>query len=186
MGLNEVKHEIIQNARKEADAILAGARLEAQAIDRKAQAEISDYRNAVEQDTQKLLAAIERREIAGAEFDLKKALLGKKTEMIGAVLERSKKKMQGMSIRKKEEIIRKLVAKAGKEIEVKVVYASKADRAIVSAIKGMIFREADISGGIIAETADGRMRIDCSYGELFDAVKKDNLQQIALLMFGKR
>ena len=184
--MNEVKQEIIQNARKEADAILAGARLEAQAIDRKAQAEISGYRNAVEQDTQKLLAAIERREIAGAEFDLKKALLGKKTEMIGAVLERSKKKMQGTGIRKKGEVIRRLVAKAGKEINVKVVYARKADRAAVSSIRGVAHKEADISGGIIAETEDGRVRIDYSYDELFGAVKKDNLQQIALLLFGKR
>lgn len=185
MGLDEVKQEILSNARKEADVILASARLEAQEIDNNVQAEIQEYRNTVGQDTEKLVTAMIRRETASVEFDLKKARLDKKKEMIESVFENSKKKMQNLNANDKEKIFQKLVAKANKEIDVKVVYANEADKAIVSKIKGVTYKESDISGGVIAETEDGRMRIDYSYNEIFDAIKKDNLQQIALLLFGK-
>src|SRR3989344_5987537 len=159
MGLNEVKQEILRNAQKQAGSIIADANNEAKAIGDNAQVEIQEYRDKVEKNTTALISAMERKESAGVEFDLKKALLDKKKEIIERVFTNVLNDLVSASAKKKEDILKMLIAKAGKE--------------------------ADIIGGVIAETADGTMRIDYSYEEILDAIKKDNLQQIALLLFGK-
>ena len=185
MGLNEVKQEILRNAQKQAGSIIADANNEAKAIGDNAQVEIQEYRDKVEKNTTALISAMERKESAGVEFDLKKALLDKKKEIIERVFTNVLNDLVSASAKKKEDILKMLIAKAGKEIDVKLVYVNKADKPIVSKMNGLQCKEADIIGGVIAETADGTIRIDYSYEEILDAIKKDNLQQIALLLFGK-
>jgi len=75
--------------------------------------------------------------------------------------------------------------RAQKEIPVKNVFANAIDKAAVQSIKGIMFHQSDISGGIIAENDDGTVRIDYSIDELLACVRKQYLQETAAILFGK-
>ena len=52
-------------------------------------------------------------------------------------------------------------------------------------IRGIEYKEADITGGIIAENKDGSIMVDYSYNEIFDSIEKENMKEIAAKLFGK-
>ena len=185
MGLEEVKKEILEKAKSEADRIINEGKKEAEKIMDETSRKIKEYRENVNNDTKKLLDIMERKEIAGAEFDVKKMKLDKKKEMIDRAFSNVVGRLRRIPEKKRETLIRKLIEKAKKEIDVKYVYASKDDRKIIEKIPSVKYREADISGGIIAENEDGSISIDYSYEEILDGIKKENLQEIASKLFGK-
>ncbi len=183
MGLEEVRKEILDKAKKEAESIAAESRREAEKIAKDTEEQIQKCRESSEEDTRKVLEALERKERSGAEFDVKKMKLDKKKEMVDRVFSGVKQKLAGIPQNKRDEHVKKLLSKAGKEIKVALVYGSSRDKKAVSSAKGVKFIEADMTGGIIAENEDSSIRVDYSYEEMLDSIQKDSLQRIASSLF---
>lgn len=185
MGLEEVKKEILKKANDRAKGILDEGRKEAERIAKETEDQIRDYMKKADDDTGKLIENMERKEKAGAEFEAKKMLLDRKKELVDKAFMQVKKKLEMMPESRREGYIKKLVDNAKKEIDVAVVYANSRDSRIVRKMPGIEFREAEMSGGIIAENKEGTIRVDYSYDELLDSIKKESMQEIASALFGK-
>ena len=86
-----------------------------------------------------------------------------------------------MSGKQREECMNKLLDKAKKDIEVAKVYCNKNDAKLV---KGFKAEPSDIIGGLIAENADGTVRVDYSFGTMLQNIKENELQKISRILFG--
>ena len=184
MGLEQVKKEILEKANQEAKEIAEKGKKEADSIMEKTKAEIESYRKMVDEDGKKLIEGMERKAIASAEFDVKKMKLDRKKEMIDLVFGNVSERLQSLSEQKREADIKKLLAKARKEIEVKYVHANPKDEKIINRMHDVKYMETDIIGGIVAESHDLSFSIDLSYDEMLEDVRKKYLQEIAKTLFG--
>ena len=182
MGLDEVKQEILDKAKLEADSIIREAEQEARKIVDDFDKKVSDYRKESEANTKRVIDNLEKREIAQAEFDVKKRLLNKKKEIVDKAVIKAKEETTAYSDSRKQEIINTLFEKAKKEIDVKVVYGNKKDKKFIE-ILGVDFKERSIEGGIIAETADGKINVDLSFEEIFEDIKDKELERIGSILF---
>lgn len=185
MGLEEVKEEILEKANAESRRIISEGSREAEKIAKETDSQIKSLIEKSDEETSKLIESMERKEVSGAEFDAKKAKLDRKKDMVEKAFSNVRKDLAAMPEKKRESYLKKLVDKAKTEIEVAYVYANSDDRKIVEKIKGVRYKQADISGGIIAENKDASIRVDYSYDEMLDSIKKESMQEIAEKLFGR-
>ena len=181
MGLEAVKDEIIANARKQEEDLLAEAKKEADRIIKEAEGNVAAFREKTEAETKKLAEMINRQEAASAELESKKLSLEAKKEAVEKVFEEARKIIERLSDRKREEHMSKLLDKAKNDIEVAKVYCNKKDAKLV---KGLKAEPAGIIGGLIAENADGTVRVDYSFDTILQDIKENELQKISKILFG--
>lgn len=183
MGLKEVEEDILKRTGNEARAILQQAQREADAILEDAKHKAGEYRQKAEASTKAILAMMEKREKAAADFDVRKALLDKKKAVIDSAVDKARQDIAHLPERKREEYITALIRKAKSEIDVARVIANKKDRKAASSMNGISYNEGDITGGIIAETSDGKIRVDYQYDEILGDIKDKSLQQLGKILF---
>lgn len=180
MGLEEVKEEILNNARDDSNKQIEEAKKEAQEITNKAKKRISDYKIKLKDDKEELIENLKKMKIAQARSEAKKLVLDKKKELIDIVFEKAKQKLASLNDDKRKKYIQTLIGKAKNEIEVATVYCNKKDKNFLQALK---CEETDIIGGIIVENKDKSIRIDYTFETLLDNVKENSLQEIARRLF---
>src|SRR3989338_8355155 len=180
MGLEAVKGEILANARKREEALLAEAEKEAGNIIKEAQNRIAEFKEKAEAETKKLIETMKRQETASAELESKKLSLEAKKESVEKVFEEARKIIDALSDRKREEHMSKLLDKAKNDIEVTKVYCNKKEAKLV---KGLKAEPAGIIGGLIAENADGTVRVDYSFDTILQDIKENELQKISKILF---
>lgn len=185
MGLEKVKDEILDKAKKDAEQIIRKAKEEEMLIIKEAEQKIKDMMEAAEQEISKLLETMKSKEMASIQLESKKMLLEAKKEAINQVFADVRKKFKALSNKKKEQYIKKLLDKAKTEINVKHIYCSKEDSKFVKDLlkSGVEVNEVAILGGIIVENEDKSMRVDYSYETLLNNVKEVYLQDIAKILF---
>lgn len=183
MGLQDVENDILRRGEQEAKAVLLQGQKEADAILADAKQKAEAARRQANAATESLLAALERRELAAAEFDMRKAILDTKKDAISTAIERAKDELAAMPAKQREEYVTALIALARKEIDVAMVYANPKDKKAVAATEGISYKENSISGGIIAETADGKIRVDYQYDELLREIREHELQELGKILF---
>lgn len=181
MGLEEVKEEIIRNAKEQEAALIAEARREAGRITKEAEKKIKEMEERSEAGIKKTADSIKKQEIASAEMENKKMLLDEKKNIIGAVFVDAKKRLQSLDDKKREAYIRKLLEKTINDIEVAYVYCNKKDVRFVKDLKAL---PADITGGLIAENKEKTVRVDYSFETMLQSIKENELQNISKLLFG--
>lgn len=184
MGLKEVKDEILSKTHREAEAILAEARKEADHVKQEAEAKAREYREKADESTKRLLETMEKRELAQVEFEARKAALDKKKEIIEHVMDAVKKRLVDLPQKKREEYLQSLIKKARKEIDVAVVFAHPDDKRTVLSLKDVEFKPKEtMLGGIIGQTADGKVSVDDSYEELLASIQEKSLQELGKILF---
>ena len=181
MGLEAVKDEIIANAKEQKEALIAEAKKEAQRIMKEAESRVAEFKEKAETEAKKLIEMMKRQETASAELESKKLILEAKKEAVESVFNEARKRVEKLSGKQKEEHMNRLLEKAKKDIEVTKVYCSKNDAKLV---KGFKAEHSDIIGGLIAENADGTVRVDYSFDTLLQDIKENELQKISRLLFG--
>lgn len=182
MGLEQLKKEILDKAQREAAAVLKETEKEVALILASAKAKAAEHEKEAEAKHRQLLEDIEKSDVAGARFEAKKLLLDEKKSFIEQVFSQAEDQLRVLPEKKQEALISRLLAQAKKEIPVRYVYANPRDRKAVEK-NGFQFREADMLGGIIAETEDGKVRVDYSFEELLRQIKEKKLQEIAQRIF---
>ena len=148
MGLEAVKDEIIRNAKKQGEEIIAQAKSEKERKLKEAEQKSSELREKSEADTKKILDMMKKQELASAELESRKIILGSKKMIVDNIFMEVRRSLEKMDFRKKEDYIRKLIAKAENEIDVGKVYCSRND---VKSLKEHDAEPIDILGGIITD-----------------------------------
>ncbi len=190
MGLDKVKQEILDNAREDAGKLTEQAKDEAKAIEKSAEKQVKGYERMMEEDMEKSVELMKRRELAAAELEVQKKTLDAKSELIESVFAEGWKKLRNIGEKSREAHIKSLLERAMAEMDVAVVKCNARDSKLVSShtsgsrLKAVV--AADISGGIIAESADGKLKVDYSYEAVLEQVKSKVLVDVAKILFGKQ
>ena len=181
MGLESVKEEIIRNAKEQSSAMIADARRQANQLAKEAEKKIEETKQRIEEETKRTADMTKRQFLAAAELENKKMLLDAKKQVIEKAFEEAKAKIEKMDDKKRETLLKKLLEKSSKEIEVGKVYCSKKD---LKLLKGIKAEPAEIIGGLIAENKEGTTRVDYSFESLLESVREKELQKISKILFG--
>ena len=129
-----------------------------------------------------------RKKAASAELELQKQTLSTKSELIEQAFRDAAQKMASFTEKKREAHIRSLLEAARKEMNVAVVRCNAKDIELADSASGgklKILSEDSIKGGIIAESSDGKLRIDYSYDALLEQARSKVLGDVANAIFGK-
>ncbi|MBI2145232.1 hypothetical protein HYU18_02810 [Candidatus Woesearchaeota archaeon] len=186
MGLEKVKQEILEKARQEAGSIIEAATSESKAIVRAAEKQANEGEEVAEKEFQKASESMKKREAASADLELQKQMLAAKSELIEQVFIEARKMLGSLPDKKREAHIASLIDLAKREMPVSSLRCSTRDARIVESKAGKlrIIREEGMLGGIIAESSDGRLRVDYSYESLLEQVKVRVLGDVARELFG--
>jgi len=182
MGLEKVKDEILNNANREASRIKEEANNEVKKAMDDSEQRVNSYRNKANEDAKSIIESMKTKEKASAELELKKLNLDAKKALIEKVFVNAKNKICKLDENKRKEMIKKLLEKSIKELEIKSVYCNKIDAKF---IQGFDVKVENILGGIIAENDDGSVRVNYSYDSLLQSVRENSLKDVAKILFGQ-
>ena len=177
-----MKKQIGEEAERTAQLLLQDAQTEAQRITKDGEREIKEYAKEARGNAEKMLAALEKKELAAAEFEGKRRILDKKKEVIERVMDEAKKALKKLPAEERRKIIATLLEKAKQEITAKRVSMNKRDMPYIKE-KGIKVKEKDMLGGLIAETADGKVSVNLSFEELLEQIKEKYLQELSEGLF---
>ena len=178
MGIEEVRKEIVDNAKSEANKLLAEARKEEKAI-------VEAIEKTAKQNKQKQQQAIKTSleqhrlvVLSEAESAVKKERLILERELLNEVFAKVADKLVNLDA-KKRALHMKQLSKKIKEFNFSKVYCSPKDQKTLAPKT----EKAEILGGIILENNDGDVRVDISYEVLLDEVKKEEMPAIVETLF---
>ena len=120
---------------------------------------------------------------AATRFESKKLFLVFRKEFMENMFSMAKERLSKLPESERSSHIKKLLQKANSELKVAVVYCNKKDAKFVTGYK---VKEADIIGGIIAESENGEIRVDYSYETLLAQIKDSLLPELNKLLFAER
>jgi len=177
MGLEEVRKEIIEKAKREADSLLKEADKESKQLVSETKDRIEEYRKSADVQRDLQIASMEKVYSASANASAKSIIISKSFDESGKMIVKQSKQK-----RYAENLLRKAEA----EIQIGTVYCNKQDVSGISGIKPYSVYAENISGGIIAENTDGTVRVDLSFDSILSDIKAKNLHTIAEILFGVR
>ena len=150
---------------------------------RDAVAKLAEYRAVAAQKYEEVSQRMAQQELAGARFEAKKLVLNTRKELIDAVFADVAEQLAALPDRNREELLGKLLAIAETEIAVHTVHVNARDAGVMSKRKGLFVKPTNIIGGLIAETADGTMRVDLSFDQMLQQLRDQELAPIARELF---
>jgi len=181
MGLEEVKEEVIRNAKEQENSFVAEARKEASRIARDAEKKIEEMKEKSDAELKKIFASIKRQELASAELESKKMVLEAKKQVIEKVFSEARKMLETLDEKKREAYMKSLLEKIKKELDASYFYCSKKD---IKFLRGLDADAVDITGGLMAENKAKTVRVDYSFETLLQGIKESELQSISKILFG--
>lgn len=185
MGLEKVKQDILEKAQREADEILAAAAAEARAIMKSAEKQAQEYGKSLAEEGDRTAELMKRREVASAELEMQKQMLTAKNELIESAFGQVREKLRLRGEKAREADVKSLLNAASQEMDVAVVRCCSRDARFVEGSGLKVAKDDALLGGIIAESPDGKLRVDYSYDTLLGQVKAKVLSDVAKKLFGK-
>ena len=180
MGLEELQQEILNQAEAEAKRILDQARTEATMITNAARADAETKRHQSAEETKRLLTQMRRREEATAGLEEKRSLMAARKAVMDEAFHKAEQRFAALPAPERKRLIESLLKKASTEIRAARGYCNPRD---ASAITSVPTSPAEIIGGLIAENADGTLRIDLSFETLLAEIREKHLAEIAGVVF---
>lgn len=174
MGIDEVKKEILDNAKAQAKAIIKEADSTKAEIMAQAESRIDSIKEQLKLVTTKTIEQYKIMMIAESSSYTKKQRLKLEKDLISDVFTNTLLEIKKSKTRTKD--VQKLV-KVQKD---SIVYCAKED---MSALKSYKPNQLDIAGGVILEDKSGETRIDLSYETMLDEIKKEKLTEIVSILF---
>ncbi len=194
MTLERVSKAILDRARAEAEEILERARKEAEEIINKAKLR---RRQEQEREEARIISEAKRKAraiIVKAMLKARKDQSEVKRKIIDEIIERVKEEIKRKSFNYRESL-KNLIQEAVKTLPPTdiIICANKGDlkeirevlRELKLTSKVKDIREANISGGVIVETIDGKFRIDNSYETRLEMALSRLLPEISRELFGE-
>ena len=192
MALDAVVSEIRDKGIRESEAIKSEAKTEVSAILAEAQEKVVAMKMAVEEVANRQEGYIMAQEIAAANLTVKRATLNAQKDVLDEVFGRVVADIAALPDEFHRKAIRELCKAAAKELGEGVFYCNERDvRAIEDALSSLktlsgfsLAGTNDITGGIIAESADGMLQLDCSYSTCISEVWESVLKDASDILFG--
>ncbi|MBI2545974.1 hypothetical protein HYV81_02230 [Candidatus Woesearchaeota archaeon] len=183
MGLEKVREEVLEQARKQADAILRAARSEAESIEGQSRARMEQEKRQANEELGILLDEIERQELSQAKLDARNALLQVKKELIELALAKAQQKLAKLKDEEKRQLYAAMLKHGQASMKVVHVYCNKDDILLVKKLGNLNVHPAPIPGGLIVENEQQTVRLDMSFSSILEGVKEERLTQIHKILF---
>lgn len=177
MGLEDVKKEILDNARKQAKKITDEAEKERLEILKSVDKNIEEIKDQFNRNAVKAVDQYKLMSMAESSSIVKKQKLNLEKDLIKEVFDETKTELKNSKGTHREKLLKKLLART--KFNYGKVYCAKQDTKILKNSDNV-----DIIGGVILENKDGNVRLDLSYETLLESIKQDNLSEIAKIIFG--
>ena len=185
MALDKVVKDIIDSARREADALIERAEEEKKAILGESEEQISKMRKAQEKDLEDTLKRLRRQEISSAELEAKKIVLNKKKEILDRTFEEALSELSAMPSNDKARVYRKSIEAAKTVIPRPNVFCPRGDSGLLNGIQGLAaVNEMDIEAGLILENEDGSVRLDYRFKTILEGIWEQELKEVSEILFG--
>ena len=181
MGLEEVKKELLSEAKKEADRIIKEGKDEVAEVLSQVDQRVAGYKEKVDEEIKNAVDEMQKQGLSTAEVQVRNALSVAKKDIIDEVFEKAKESIMKKS---QEPYLKALVKNCQKELDVATVYVRLEDKKTLQALGKFAVETADIIGGIIAETSDGSIRIDCSFDSMLKDIQQKHLAELGVVLFG--
>ena len=191
MALDAVVGEIKAKGEKEAGDIIAAGNVEKLRLLAKAKSEADAIKIAAKADADTQTEFILRQEVAAAHLAAKRAQLNAEKDVLDKAYAEVLAAIDGLPEEVHQKTVRELCKKSAKELGEGVFYCCERDQAAVedalSSLKTLskfsLAGTIDISGGIIAESADGAFQLDYSYLTYVNEVWKIGLKDASEILF---
>lgn len=185
MAIEDVTNKIKEEAQKLVQQLLSQADAEAQRIENETQREIDDYQKKLRENAEQMIAKERRKALASAEFEGKRLLLDRKTGIVDAVMADVAKEVQKLPAAERRAVLQKLLKEVSNEIDVQKVHINPKDKTTVrDALGGVTVVEQEMLGGVIAESKDGRVRVDMSFEAILEQLREEHLGELSRVLFG--
>ncbi len=184
MGLEHVKHEIIEHAEREATKIVTHAKEQAKKDMEHAHTVVDAFETDMQAQLQKELEQLEKKYHASMKLFFKKILLQKRKEILQNIFQELQTTLSELPKSEKSKILAGLFAKAKKQCTVGKIYCAKQDIAIVRTLSSAVF-EKPLIGGIIVENKNGEFLIDYSFDSMLSQFQEQKLQEVTAQLFGE-
>ena len=181
MGLEKIKEEILQKAAAAEKEILAEATTKINSLKKETTDKIKQIEQEASQRLNANMKALENREHSLQNMESQRMLFEAKKEVMDDVYHKAFDKIKKMTKNEREQIIKKLLELARKEIDVDVVHANNIDEEFMD--KELVVRPLETEGGIICETKDGTVRVDYTFDSIFQDVKEKTIKETSKILF---
>lgn len=192
MALDAVVGEIRDKGIRESEAIKSEAKAEVDAILAEAQEKVIAIKMAAEEEANRQEGYIIAQEVAAANLTVKRGILNAQKDVLDEVYNRVVADIAALPDEFHRKAIRELCKAAAKELGEGVFYCNERDvRAVEDALSSLktlsgfsLAGTKDITGGIIAESADGALQLDYSYSTYISEVWESGLKDASDILFG--
>lgn len=192
MALDAVVGEIRDKGIRESEAIKSEAKAEVDAILAEAQEKVIAIKMAAEEEANRQEGYIIAQEVAAANLTVKRGILNAQKDVLDEVYNRVVADIAALPDEFHRKAIRELCKTAAKELGEGVFYCNERDvRAVEDALSSLktlsgfsLAGTKDITGGIIAESADGALQLDYSYSTYVSEVWESGLKDASDILFG--
>jgi V/A-type H+/Na+-transporting ATPase subunit E len=177
MGIEEVRKEIMDNARNQAKEILKEGEKEKKGLLASAETRVEQIREKLEKEAEKQIEQYKAMTIAEAASQSKRQKLALEKQLLSEVFEEAKLDLDKLSPKKREQHLKKLMSA---EFSYSKIYCSKKDVSIIKKHKPLV---KEMLGGVLLENKDGDIRVDLSYETLLGSIKQDKVAEITKILF---
>ncbi len=185
MALDKVVKDIIESARREANALIERGEEERETILRDADEKNLKLRKAQEKELEEALKRLRRQEISSAELEAKKIVLNKKKEILDRTFEETLTELSKMPSSDKKRVYRKSIDAAKSVIPRPKVFCPQGEAGLLAGISGMAsINEVDMETGLILENEDGSMRLDYRFRTILESIWEQELRNVSEILFG--
>ena len=182
MGIEKVKERVLAEARERSAQIVELAKKRASEITASAEKQLQARDKSFGEQLSGEVAQVGRREAASAKLDGQKLALSFRKGYVDGLFGEVRARLTGLPEGVRAGHVRRLLEKASSELEIGVVYCCRRD---VKLVRNFKVKEADILGGIIAESASGEFRVDYSYDALLEQLRERLLPALNEVLFGR-
>jgi V/A-type H+-transporting ATPase subunit E len=189
MGIEKLTSVIISDANKQAEEIINSAAKQAKQMIHEENAKSLLMLRSSEESLKVQMEAHRNERISWARLESKRISAEAKEDAISNSLEiffDLLKKSKGS--KKYKAFIDDCVSKATEELGQNLtLYISKDEKSLLpKTFKGKVVELETLRGGLIAESADGKFRLNMSFDSLFESKKDDLRKQIYQMLFEKK
>lgn len=181
MGLEDVKNEITEEAAAEAKTIVDEAEARKQELLDEAEQDAEQIVEQAEQDAEQEAASLRRKKLSAARMDAKKKRLAAREELLEAVYDQFRERVNDLGEEKTRELIENALERLSDDVEIGTVYTREAYKDLAREYGE--FEEKDVHG-VIVETADGSRQFNLRFDTVAEQVINDNQKAVSEVLFG--
>lgn len=180
MGLKEVKDDILEEARNDADRIVEEAEQEADEIVEDAEREVEKIEEQTKQEIEAEKKSLEKRRLSNARMNAKQRELEAKQDRIDETFSEFRHRLEKLDSSEREKFVESCIEKVS--FEIGDVQASEEFQDAVEE-QGYSFEELEDSQGIILFSEDGERSQTFTIEKIVDNYR-DYSKQVAEVLFG--